>query len=134
MGMGDLADALAGKCDPNDAIELWEMEDRVGILLTLEDRPGILNDALGVLHKHNINMTSISSRPPKTANDERIVNFNIDFHGSFEDDNVKAAMTKLEAMSKGITKVGSKAVPWFPIDINDFDHIGKRVLSEGDGI
>ena len=41
--MGDLADALAGKCDPNDKIELWEMEDRVGILLTLEDRPGILN-------------------------------------------------------------------------------------------
>ena len=37
-------------------------------------------------------------------------------------------------MSKGITKVGSKAVPWFPIDINDFDHIGKRILSEGDGI
>jgi|Transcript_23381 hypothetical protein len=93
MGMGELADTLAGKCDPNDAIQLWEMEDRVGILLTLEDRPGILNDALAVLHKHNINMTSISSRPPKTANDERIVNFNIDFHGSFEDDNVKAAMS-----------------------------------------
>lgn len=46
MGMGELADVLAGKCDPNDAIQLWEMEDRVGILLTLEDKPGILNDAL----------------------------------------------------------------------------------------
>ena len=45
-----------------------------------------------------------------------------------------AAMERLEDMSKGITKVGSKAVPWFPIDINDFDHIGKRILSEGDGI
>jgi len=43
-------------------------------------------------------------------------------------------MEQLEAISKGITKVGSKAVPWFPIDINDFDHIGKRILSEGDGI
>ena len=59
MGMGDLADTLAGKCDPNDAIELWDMEDRAGILLTLEDRPGILNDALSVLQKNNINMTSI---------------------------------------------------------------------------
>ena len=47
--MGELADILAGKCDPNDAIELWEMGDRVGILLTLEDRPGILNEALSVL-------------------------------------------------------------------------------------
>lgn len=79
-------------------------------------------------------MTSIQSRPPKTCSNESIINFNIDFHGSFEDQNVLAAMDQLEKISKGITKVGSKAVPWFPVDINDFDHIGKRVLSEGDGI
>lgn len=132
--MGELADTLAGKCDPNDAIELWDMEDRSGILLSLSDRPGILNSALAILANNNINMTSIQSRPPKTASGENIINFNIDFHGKFEDENVEAAMDQLEAISKGITKVGSKAVPWFPIDINDFDHIGKRVLSEGDGI
>jgi len=134
MGMGELADVLAGKCDPNDQIKLWEMQDRVGILLTLDDRPGVLNEALTVLQKHNINMTSIASRPPKTTTQEKLVNFNIDFFGSFEDENVQAAMQKLEGMSKGITKVGCKAVPWFPLDINDFDHIGKRVLKEGDGI
>ena len=49
MGMGELADIMAGKCDPNDAIELWDMEDRSGILLTLADRPGVLNDALSIL-------------------------------------------------------------------------------------
>lgn len=59
MGMGELADVLAGKCDPNDAIQLWDMEDRSGILLTLQDRPGILNDALEVFKKNEINMTSI---------------------------------------------------------------------------
>ena len=86
MGMGELADVLAGKCDPNDAIKLWDTEDRVGILLTLNDTPGVLNDALNILKKHNINMTSISSRPPKTqGTDERLINFNIDFFGSFED-------------------------------------------------
>lgn len=132
--MGELADILAGKCDPNDAIQLWEMEDRVGILLTLDDSPGILNKALTILQDNKINMTSIQSRPPKTVSNENIINFNIDFHGSFEDQNVQAAMEQLDQISKGITKVGSKAVPWFPIDINDFDHIGKRVLSEGDGI
>lgn len=84
--MGELADVLAGKCDPNDAIKLWDTEDRVGILLTLNDTPGVLNDALNILKKHNINMTSISSRPPKTqGTDERLINFNIDFFGSFED-------------------------------------------------
>ena len=80
-------------------------------------------------------MTSIQSRPPKTsASNERTVNFNIDFYGSFDDANVQQAMKELEAFSKEITKVGSREVPWFPIDINDFDHIGKRTLSEGDGI
>ena len=82
----------------------------------------------------NVNLTSISSRPPKTASSERLINFNLDFYGSFEDENVKRALEKLDQFAKGITKVGSKAVPWFPVDINDFDHIGKRVLSEGDGI
>lgn len=47
---------------------------------------------------------------------------------------MQKAMEELETMSMGLTKVGSKAVPWFPVDINDFDHIGKRILSEGDGI
>ena len=84
--MGELADIMAGKCDPNDAIELWDMEDRSGILLTLNDRPGVLNDALAILSKNNINMTSIQSRPPKTVNqNEKLINFNIDFHGTFED-------------------------------------------------
>ena len=59
MGMGELADILAGKCDPNDAINLWEMNDRVGILLTLPDEPGILNKALNILSENNINLTSI---------------------------------------------------------------------------
>jgi hypothetical protein len=62
------------------------------------------------------------------------LNFNIDFYGTQEDENVIKAMEQLEKISRGLTKVGSKAVPWFPIDINDFDNIGKRVLSEGDGI
>lgn len=62
------------------------------------------------------------------------MNFNIDFHGNFEDSNIAKAMDELEKISQGVTRVGSKAVPWFPVDINDFDHIGKRTLSEGDGI
>ena len=81
MGMGELADVLAGKCDPNDALKLWDMEDRSGILLTLQDEPGILNKALEVFKNNEINMTSIQSRPPKTSSDsqERLINFNIDF-------------------------------------------------------
>lgn len=33
-----------------------------------------------------------------------------------------------------VTELGSETVPWFPTKIEDFDFIGKRILSEGDGI
>ena len=92
MGMGELADILAGKCDPNDKIELWEMDDRVGILLTMADKPGILNDALQILSKNNINMTAIHSIPPKTIENEKLITISIDFYGSFDDENVQVAM------------------------------------------
>ena len=31
-------------------------------------------------------------------------------------------------------EIGTSVVPWFPLHITDFDEIGKRTLSEGDGI
>ena len=37
-------------------------------------------------------------------------------------------------IAENVTKVGTPEVPWFPTRIEDFDHIGKRVLGEGDGI
>ena len=79
-------------------------------------------------------MTAIHSIPPKTIEDEKVITISIDFYGSFEDPNVEKAMHELEGIAKGVTQVGSTEVPWFPNNINDFNHIGKRILSEGDGI
>ena len=46
--------------DPvGEKINLWESDDRIAILLTLDDKPGSLNQALNVFKEHNINMTSI---------------------------------------------------------------------------
>jgi len=62
MGMGESEDPMAGK---QDKIRLWESDDRVAILLSMEDKMGVLNDAMQIFKDHNINMTSIQSRPPK---------------------------------------------------------------------
>ena len=43
-------------------------------------------------------------------------------------------MEELKKISKKVTLVGTPEVPWFPTQIEDFDHIGKKVLTEGDGI
>lgn len=124
--------------DPvGEKIKLWESEDRTAILLTLPDRPGSLNDALNIFKEHNINMTSIQSRPPKLAKkSQEQINFHIDFVGSLDDANIKEAMRKMEelAAKNGLVYLGTKEVPWFPTKIQDFNLIGKRVLSEGDGI
>jgi phenylalanine-4-hydroxylase len=37
-------------------------------------------------------------------------------------------------MQAKVTIVGTPQVPWFPTSIRDFDHIGRRTLSSGDGI
>jgi prephenate dehydratase len=47
----------------SDKLELWQMDDRMAVLLTLEDKPGILNKALSILTQNGINMTAIQSRP-----------------------------------------------------------------------
>ena len=70
-----------------------EFYDRIGILITMEDKPGALNQALQILSSNNINLTSIHSVPPKTVEKEKTISISLDFQGSFEDDNVKMAMS-----------------------------------------
>lgn len=40
----------------------------------------------------------------------------------------------MKKIAVNVTTVGGPEVPWFPTQIEDFEHIGKRVLTEGDGI
>ena len=56
------------------------------------------------------------------------------FDGNKDDLNVKKALLELQKFSNKIELIGSEIVPWFPTQIEDFDQIGKRILSEGDGI
>ena len=80
-------------------------------------------------------MTRISSRPSKfIVNNWRQVDFFIDIEGNSTDSNVLKALDELKLISERVTEVGTPEVPWFPTRIEDFNFIGKRVLSEGDGI
>jgi phenylalanine-4-hydroxylase len=112
----------------------WEIENRTSIAITLRDQPGILQSALNVFTKNGINLTRIQSRPPKIINDEMVVDFYADFDGKLTDLPVERAIKELNQMSKKVTIVGTPEVPWFPTIIDDFDHIGRRTLSSGDGI
>jgi len=64
----------------------------------------------------------------------RVMDFNIDFYGTYEDPKVKKCMLELRQLSVAMTQLGTPEVPWFPTKIEDFDFIGKRILGSGDGI
>ena len=95
----------------------------------------MLNKALNILTSNRINLTRIASRPSKIVKDNwRQVDFFIDFEGNFNDSNVNTAIRELNLIADRVVEVGTPEVPWFPTTIEDLDQIGRRVLSEGDGI
>jgi len=57
-------DSLAGAAQV-EHFQLWETENRSGILITVQDKPGQLAQTLAILAKYDVNLTSIQSRPPK---------------------------------------------------------------------
>jgi hypothetical protein len=89
---GNMMGGATHCADPDSAMKMWENHNHTGILLTLDDRPGSLNDALAVFKHNNINMTSIQSRPPKHFANKREMSFHIDFVGTLDQENVKKAL------------------------------------------
>ena len=118
-----------------DGRKYWELEDRTAIAFSLPDRPGVLLDALQVFTKNRINMTSLQSKPQIIEHGlGRHFEFFVDFEGKETDEYVQRTINELKKICDKVTIIGSREVPWFPTHIEDFDFIGKRVLSEGDGI
>lgn len=88
--------------------------------------------ALSILTCNNINMTRIQSKPSKFIEESRTVDFFVDLEGSLDDANVQKAINELNMVADKVTEVGSVEVPWFPTRIEDFDEMGKNVMSETD--
>ena len=79
-------------------------------------------------------MTHIESRPSKHLKMQRAFEFFVDFKGNLEEKNTQNAIAELRKVAANVTLSGTPEVPWFPTNIVDMDQIGKRILSEGDGI
>ena len=112
----------------------FDVSDKTGIIITLKDQKGVLNKALNVFDKFDINLTRIESKPSKYYKEENAFDFYIDFHGTMQTPGVRMAIYELEQMSEYITVCGIPSVPWFPTTILDLDRTGKQTLTSGDGI
>jgi len=78
---------------------------KTSIIVTLDNTPGSLYNALGVFAGNGINLTKIESRPSKKSPWEYL--FFIDFQGNLSEDRVKAAMEEIRAYTRDIIVLGS---------------------------
>ena len=78
---------------------------KTSIIVTLDNRPGALYNALGVFASTGINLTKIESRPSKKSPWEYL--FFIDFQGNLIDENVKTAIEEIKAFTRDVIILGS---------------------------
>ena len=78
---------------------------KTSIIVTLDNRPGALYNALGVFARKGINLTKIESRPSKKSPWEYL--FFIDFQGNLIDENVKMTIEEIKEFTRDVIILGS---------------------------
>lgn len=79
--------------------------DKTSIVFKVKHSPGSLISCLQRLAKHDVNMTKLESRPIPETPWEYL--FYVDMEGSVNDDNVKLALSEMEAASYFVRVLGS---------------------------
>jgi len=119
----------------HNPMEHFQDEDKTGLLITLEDKPGILAKITQIFAKNNVNLTYINSRPSKfltTSNEKRLIDFFVDFQGKMDDLHVINALAEIQAKALSVNYYETEQVPWFPKSINDLNTMGRKLLSGND--
>jgi chorismate mutase/prephenate dehydratase len=78
---------------------------KTSIIVTLDNRPGALYNALGVFARKGINLTKIESRPSMKSPWEYL--FFIDFQGNLIDENVKTTIEEIKEFTRDVIILGS---------------------------
>ena len=89
----------------NDNIPGGLKKEKTSIAFKTKHYPGALINCLQRLAKHNVNLTKLESRPVPENPWEYV--FYADFEGGIDDDNVKLALSEMEASSLFLKLLGS---------------------------
>ena len=79
--------------------------DCTSIFFSVKDKVGALYEILGVLEKHELNLSYLESLPSRTKPWEYI--FFADIDGHVDDDNVHSAIEYLEDLCRDVKILGS---------------------------
>lgn len=123
---------------PNPLMERYfQEEDKTGLLITLEDKPGILANITQIFAENNVNLTYINSKPSKFSNktnEKKLIDFYVDLQGKIEDLNIKNALAEIKAKALSVNYHETEQVPWFPKSINDLNSMGRKLLSANEDL
>eukprot|EP00735_Rhodelphis_limneticus_P013367 TRINITY_DN701_c0_g1::TRINITY_DN701_c0_g1_i1::g.18318::m.18318 TRINITY_DN701_c0_g1::TRINITY_DN701_c0_g1_i1::g.18318 ORF type:complete len:454 (+),score=129.40,sp/P90925/PH4H_CAEEL/53.32/2e-171,Biopterin_H/PF00351.16/2.8e-158,ACT/PF01842.20/1.1e-05,ACT/PF01842.20/6.7e+03,ACT_4/PF13291.1/0.00069,ACT_4/PF13291.1/1.1e+04 TRINITY_DN701_c0_g1_i1:73-1434(+) len=110
--------------------------DKVTVILTVDNRPGALADALDLFRVSGVNMTHIESRPSKSDN----ASYDFFINLQAQDEHQQKLFDALKACSavKSVTVAGAlgnshghEESPWFPRKISDLDLFTHKALEYG---
>ena len=84
-------------------------DDRTALIIAVIDRVGALHDVLGVLRSHNLNLSSIQSRPARRQAQQESGDyvFFVEFGGHPDDDEVKGAVDGIRSLCSLIKVLGA---------------------------
>lgn len=102
-------------------------DNRLSLLIQLDDRPGTLQAALGVFSRHGVNLTHIESRPARGET----FDFYVDCEGERGTPSVDAVIDELTTAAVRVFVLDGKLVPWFPRHISELDRIAINTLDAG---
>lgn len=110
-------------------------DNKIGLIITLKDKPGELLKVLNVFYKHNLNLSYISSKPNQIYNSHNNKNLDI-FIDIDNKDSVHTAMKEIKSSGLGVDVQFNdiKDVPWFPKCILEMNEMGKNVLLGGESL
>lgn len=103
------------------------VDNRVSMLIELQDQPGSLERALHCFSSRGVNLTHIESRPEMGDR----FDFYVDCEGERGDAAVEAVITELQQMAEKILVLDTRRVPWFPRHIAELDLIADHTLDAG---
>jgi phenylalanine-4-hydroxylase len=104
-------------------------DPRCSVLCELSDKPGALFVLLSFFWKHDVQLTSIESRP--VTGSDQTMTIQMSFAGSREDPIVQRLINDLSKKCRSILVLDKKVVPWYPRHISDLDLIANRTLDAG---
>lgn len=111
------------------------IDDKVGIILTLDDQPGSLLDILQILKGNNINLSHIRSKPSGVhykSQDSRMVDIFMDLEKKNNEADILNVIEKLTEKAANIKFSHLKNIPWFPKCLEDLNYLGSDLKKGGD--